>query len=116
MTKEEILEKSRKELQGRTISEESIRIRKEAFYLTEDQIEIRSFRWAYRCIMTAIIVLYLYKRYQGENAREMYMLMNVGIVGLAVSRSVFSRKRRDFILAGLLLSTFVTQIVMDFLR
>jgi hypothetical protein len=37
MTKEEILEKSREELQGQTISEEDVKIRKEHCMLSENQ-------------------------------------------------------------------------------
>lgn len=111
MTKEEILEKSREELQGKTISEEDIKIRKEHFTLSEDHAKIRSFYWSYVGFIVGYIILSWYRKLKGEPQDDLQILFFSTLTGLCVARGIYMKKKRDIIVSAILAALLVVQTI-----
>jgi hypothetical protein len=111
MTREEILERSRNELQGETVSEECVRIRKEKQQLNETGVQHESFRWAAAGQALAIIILALYRLRRGQEVHDLVLVLFGGMAGLYTARTVLTRKKLDAFIAAFSILVFIDNLV-----
>lgn len=111
MTKEEILEKSREELQGQTISEEDVKIRKEHFMLSEDQAQIKSFYWSYIGFTVGYIILSWYRKLTGKPQDDLLIIFFSTLAGLCVARGAYTKKPRYIVASAILVALLVAQTI-----
>jgi len=100
MTKDEVLERSRQELQGRTISEEDVKIHKERFTLSEEQGKIRSFYWGWLGFLVGIGLLSWLNLSRGKDICDLSFLLFFTLTSLYLARGIYRKAKLDFVIAA----------------
>jgi hypothetical protein len=111
MTKNEILEKSRQELQGKTISEEDVKIRKERFFLNEDQTYVKSFYWSYIGFIAGYLFIAGYRMAKELPQDDLFIILLSTLTGLSLARAIFRKNKRETILAMILGITLIVAAI-----